>query len=49
MATLVDWTLAEQVGLRFAPRGPASTPSQAHGAVAAGVTSSRAGAEAAQR
>lgn len=34
MATLVDWPLAESVGLRFAPRGPASTPSQAHAAVA---------------
>jgi coenzyme F420 biosynthesis associated uncharacterized protein len=34
VAQLVDWVLAERIGLRFAPKGPESTPSGAHGAVA---------------
>ena len=31
---LVDWSLAERIGLRFAPKGPETSPSEAHGAVA---------------
>ena len=34
MANLVDWALAEQIGLRFMPKGPTTTPSEAHGVVA---------------
>ncbi len=34
MANLVDWTLAERIGLRFMPKGPTTTPSEAHGIVA---------------
>ena len=34
MATLVDWPLAERIGLRFAPKGPQTSPSEAHHAVA---------------
>ena len=34
MANLVDWTLAEQIGLRFMPKGPTTTPTEAHGVVA---------------
>ena len=34
VANLVDWTLAESIGLRFAPKGPTITPTAAHGTVA---------------
>jgi len=34
MAQLVDWGLAERIGLRFAPKGPETTPSEAHAIVA---------------
>jgi coenzyme F420 biosynthesis associated uncharacterized protein len=34
VAQLVDWVLAERIGLRFTPKGPEATPSDAHGAVA---------------
>ena len=34
MAELVDWELAERIGLRFAPKGPQTTPTEAHGIVA---------------
>ena len=34
MATLIDWPLAERIGLRFAPKGPQTSPTQAHHAVA---------------
>jgi coenzyme F420 biosynthesis associated uncharacterized protein len=34
VANLVDWTLAERIGLRFAPKGPTTTPTEAHGTVA---------------
>ncbi len=34
MAELVDWALAERIGLRFAPKGPTASPSEAHGVVA---------------
>lgn len=34
VANLVDWTLAESIGLRFAPKGPTITPTSAHGTVA---------------
>ena len=34
VANLVDWTLAERIGLRFMPKGPTTTPTEAHGTVA---------------
>ena len=34
VANLVDWALAEQIGLRFMPKGPTTTPTEAHGVVA---------------
>jgi coenzyme F420 biosynthesis associated uncharacterized protein len=34
MAEMVDWVLAERIGLRFAPKGPETTPTEAHGIVA---------------
>ncbi len=34
VAQLVDWTLAERIGLRFMPKGPAVSPTDAHGTVA---------------
>jgi coenzyme F420 biosynthesis associated uncharacterized protein len=34
MARLVDWQLAERIGLRFAPKGPEASPTDAHWAVA---------------
>jgi coenzyme F420 biosynthesis associated uncharacterized protein len=34
MGQLVDWQLAERIGVRFAPKGPETTASQAHGIVA---------------
>ena len=34
VARLVDWELAERIGLRFAPNGPVTSPSDAHAAVA---------------
>ncbi|MGB7979880.1 MAG: zinc-dependent metalloprotease [Candidatus Nanopelagicales bacterium] len=34
MAQLVDWPLAERIGLRFMPKGPTATPNEAHGTVA---------------
>jgi coenzyme F420 biosynthesis associated uncharacterized protein len=34
MADLVDWALAERIGLRFMPAGPETTPTEAHGIVA---------------
>jgi coenzyme F420 biosynthesis associated uncharacterized protein len=33
MARLVDWDLAERIGLRFMPKGPEASPSDAHWAV----------------
>ena len=34
VVNLVDWSLAESIGLRFAPKGPTITPTAAHGTVA---------------
>ena len=34
MAALIDWPLAERIGLRFAPKGPQTSPTDAHFAVA---------------
>jgi coenzyme F420 biosynthesis associated uncharacterized protein len=34
VATLIDWPLAERIGLRFAPKGPQTAPAEAHFAVA---------------
>ena len=34
VANLVDWTLAERIGLRFMPKGPTTTPTEAHSTVA---------------
>ncbi len=34
VADLVDWPLAERIGTRFAPKGPATTPEEAHAVVA---------------
>ena len=34
VANLVDWTLAEQIGRRFMPKGPTVSPTEAHDVVA---------------
>ncbi len=33
VAQLVDWPLAERIGLRFMPKGPTATPTEAHSTV----------------